>query len=119
MNDDALRFGIIGAGGIARSYGLAFAECQDARLVAVADVRPEAAHALAEVFACAHFSSCEEMAEQTLLDAVVVCNETRGRHNGGDAGDRSLCCREENLQLHLPGRRLHNHGDCRHRQRLR
>jgi predicted dehydrogenase len=74
MNDDTLRFGIVGAGGIARSYGLAVAECQDARLVAVADVRPDAAHALAEVFGCTPFSSYEEMAERMSLDAVVVCS---------------------------------------------
>jgi predicted dehydrogenase len=74
MSNDVLKFGIIGAGGIARSYGLAFAECQYARLVAVADVRPEAARALAEVFGCTPFSSYEEMAEHTSLDAVVVCS---------------------------------------------
>jgi len=73
MNDNALKFGIVGAGGIAQTYGVAFTECQDAQLVAVADVRSEAALALAEAAGCAHFPSHEAMANAVALDAVVIC----------------------------------------------
>ncbi|MGE0823130.1 MAG: Gfo/Idh/MocA family protein [Candidatus Binatia bacterium] len=73
MRDDALRFGIVGAGGIAHSYALAFADCREAQLVAVSDVRPEAAQALAEIFECRSFTSHEEMASAVALDAVVIC----------------------------------------------
>jgi predicted dehydrogenase len=75
-NTDApkLRYGIIGAGGIAQAYAQAFARCQTARVVAVADVRIEAANALSEkINACRAFASYEEMAREMLLDAVVIC----------------------------------------------
>ncbi len=73
MNENALKFGIVGAGGIAQTYGVAFAQCQDAQLVAVADVRPEAAQTLAEAAGCAYFPSHEAMANAVTLDAVVIC----------------------------------------------
>lgn len=68
-----LDFGLVGAGGIARAYVQAFAACETARLVAVADIRGEAARALAGEAGCESFDSCEAMAERARLDAVVVC----------------------------------------------
>jgi len=68
-----LRFGLVGAGGIAQSYAQAFERSQRGQLVAVADVRPEAAKALGEVFGCPSFGSHEAMAEAVSLEAVVVC----------------------------------------------
>jgi predicted dehydrogenase len=70
---DKLRFGIVGTGGIAQAYAQAFQSCETARLVAVADIRTEAARALAEEMKCLSFSSYEAMAENAQLDAVVVC----------------------------------------------
>ena len=68
-----LRFGLVGAGGIAQSYALAFKSCETAELVAVADLRLDAARALAEGFGCQSFGSYEEMSRETTLDAVLVC----------------------------------------------
>jgi predicted dehydrogenase len=68
-----VNFGIVGAGGIAQAYAQAFKSCEEARLVAVADVRPEAARALGEAAECESFDSHEAMAERVPLDAVVVC----------------------------------------------
>ncbi len=70
---EKLRFGIVGAGGIAQSYAQAFEKSERARLAAVADVRPEAAKALGEAFDCPSFDSHEAMAKNVKLDAVVVC----------------------------------------------
>lgn len=68
-----INFGMVGAGHIAQAYAQAFEGCESAQLVAVADVRAEAARALAEGFGCRGYGTCEAMAESEALDAVVVC----------------------------------------------
>ncbi len=68
-----LRFGLVGAGGIAQSYAQALERSQRARLVAVADVRAEAARSLAEAFGCESFDSHAALAKKADVDAVVVC----------------------------------------------
>jgi len=73
MTDKRLRFGMIGAGAIAQAYAEAFRNWDVARLVAVADIRPEAAKALAEGIGCQSYSSYSAMAKKEKLDAVVVC----------------------------------------------
>jgi len=70
---DKLRFGIVGAGGIAQTYAQAFKNCETAQLVAIADTRIDAARALAEEMKCLSFVSYEAMAEEVKLDAVAVC----------------------------------------------
>lgn len=71
---EPVRFGLIGAGGIAQSYVQAFESNPIARLVAVADVRADAAHALAERSGCPAFTSYAVLADQgPKLDAVVIC----------------------------------------------
>jgi predicted dehydrogenase len=70
---EKLRFGLVGAGGIAQSYAQAFEKSERARLAAVADVRLEAAKALGEAFTCPSIDSHEAMSKGAQLDAVVVC----------------------------------------------
>src|SRR5262245_55116258 len=68
------RFALVGAGGIAQSYAQAFDGCRDAELIAVADIRAEAARALAERVACPGYSSHRELVTQAdRLEAVVIC----------------------------------------------
>lgn len=66
-----LRFGLVGAGGIAQAYAQAFNESTCCQLVAVADVREESAKALAEIVGGESYSNYEALAELS-LDAVIV-----------------------------------------------
>jgi predicted dehydrogenase len=68
-----LKFGMVGAGGIAQAYAQAFKNCASAQLVAIADVRVEAARALAEEMKCLSFASHEAMMADVELDCVLVC----------------------------------------------
>lgn len=68
-----VRFGLVGAGGIAQAYAAAFRETANAILVAVADVRTEAATAIAETLNCPSFATHTEMLRETDLDAVIIC----------------------------------------------
>ena len=73
MSDPTVHFGIIGAGGIAQAYAQALEGCACAAVVAVADVRAEAAQALAERLGCQAYDSYFALAERDDLDAVIVC----------------------------------------------
>src|SRR5262249_11060934 len=67
-------FALVGGGGIAQSYADAFKEPPDARLIAVADVRAEAAAAIAAKFGCPSFASYQELlANGPRAEAVVIC----------------------------------------------
>ena len=71
--NNKLRFGIVGAGAIAQSYAQAFEHSNCAAVVAVADVRAEAARALSERLRCQSFSSFQTMVKRVRVDAAVVC----------------------------------------------
>ena len=73
MMDPKLRFGLVGAGGIAQAYAQAFRRTETGRVVAVADVREDAARALAEGLGAQAYDSYQAMARRTRLDAVIVC----------------------------------------------
>ncbi len=66
-----LKFGLVGAGGIAQAYAQAFNESNCCELVAVADIREEAAKALAEIVGGTAYSDYKQLAE-TELDALIV-----------------------------------------------
>ncbi len=67
------KFGLIGAGGIAQAYAQAFEKTPTAKLIAVADVRVDAAKALAEGLGAEHYPSYEAMVSSEQLDAVIIC----------------------------------------------
>jgi predicted dehydrogenase len=73
MSDKRLRFGMVGAGGIAQAYAEAFKNWDVARIVAVADTRFEAAKALAEGIGCQSYDSYQALAKKEKLDAILVC----------------------------------------------
>src|SRR3954451_12179910 len=66
-----LRFGLIGAGGIAQAYAQAFNESKCCDLAAVADIRRDAAKALAEIVGGAPYTDYKKLADLE-LDAVIV-----------------------------------------------
>lgn len=66
-----LRFGLVGAGGIAQAYAQAFNESKCCELVAVADVREDAGAALAEIVGGTSYSDYRQLADVE-LDAVIV-----------------------------------------------
>jgi predicted dehydrogenase len=68
-----MRLGLIGAGGIAQTYVQALEQSSTAELIGVADVRAEAAAALAERIGCAVFGSHEELVEQSQCEGAIVC----------------------------------------------
>ena len=73
MTNERIRFGLVGAGGIAQSYAQAFEQCQSAELVGVADVNETAAASLAERLGCKSYRSYWSMAEDSKIDAVIIC----------------------------------------------
>jgi predicted dehydrogenase len=74
MENEKLRFAIVGAGSIAGAYVEAFNESEIASLVAVADLNGEAASSLASrVEGCEGFESTEQLIEIGDFDAAIVC----------------------------------------------
>ena len=67
-----LKFALIGAGGIAQTYAQAFQTSERCELVAVADLRKDAAEAFAEPFGAKAFADYKQLAENTTIDAVIV-----------------------------------------------
>lgn len=68
-----VRFGIVGAGNIARSYLRLFDDLADAAIVGVADVRPGAAAAAATSVGATPYGSVAELLDAEAPDAIVVC----------------------------------------------
>lgn len=68
-----IRFGLIGAGAIARTYVEAFRDLQAGCLQGIADVRPDAAEELAGIANCKAYSSDEELLKSEPVDAVIIC----------------------------------------------
>lgn len=68
-----MRYGLIGAGAIAKTYVQAFAVSDEAKLVAVADVREEAAAELAEAAGATAFTDYREMLAKADVEALVIC----------------------------------------------
>jgi predicted dehydrogenase len=68
-----LNFGMVGAGAIAQSYSQSFTMTDKARLVAVCDVRLEAAEAVASVHQANGYADLRQMLDRETLDGVIVC----------------------------------------------
>jgi predicted dehydrogenase len=71
--ESKVRFGLIGAGGIAQAYVDAFAHSTGAELIGVTDVSIEAAVATARKAGCDHYPSVTAMCDAAGPDAVIIC----------------------------------------------
>ena len=68
-----LKFGLIGAGGIAQTYAQAFAATKIAELTAIADMRKDAATALAETCGARIYENYRDLEKaEAELDAVII-----------------------------------------------
>lgn len=88
-----IKFGLIGAGSIAQTYAQAFEHCALAQLIGVADIRVDAARAMAEPLGCQSYDSYQAMFEAEELDAVVVCTPP--------ATHREICLYFLERQVHV------------------
>ena len=75
MNKTRLRAAIIGCGAIAKTHAAALSEADYAELVALCDIQPGRAEALAETFAkgARTFSDWRQMLDEVTPDVVHVC----------------------------------------------
>jgi predicted dehydrogenase len=88
-----LRFGLVGAGAISQAYAQALNDSRLAKIVAIADVRPDAAQALAEQLGCDRYEDHEALLERAGCDAVVVCTPP--------ASHRDICLRAIDHGIHV------------------
>lgn len=68
-----MSMGLIGAGAIAQTWAQAMESCDDVRVIGVADVRADAARALAERLRCPGYGSHDELMTAAPCEAVVIC----------------------------------------------
>jgi predicted dehydrogenase len=73
MSAEKLRVGLVGAGRIAQTYLDALEAMEEARLVGIADIREEAARAMAERAGCVSTTSFRSLPTQARVDAVILC----------------------------------------------
>lgn len=70
------KIGIVGAGGIAKAHIGNYKLLDNCKVVAVCDVRTDAARAMAELAEARSFASLEEMISSCELDAIDLCTPT-------------------------------------------
>lgn len=71
-----LRVGIIGCGGIAEMHAYSYQHIPEAKVVAVADIVPERANKLAEIFGAEAFYHGDEIFKLENVDVVDICLPT-------------------------------------------
>lgn len=67
------KLGVVGIGAIAQAHIKAVQESDFGKVVAVADIRPEAAQAAAEAIGAKGYTDYEAMLSSEKLDAVIIC----------------------------------------------
>jgi predicted dehydrogenase len=68
-----LRFGLVGAGGIAQDYAQVLTDLDEAVVIGVADPRPDAAQMAAATLGCRSFTDVEGLSKSESLDGVLLC----------------------------------------------
>lgn len=72
-SNDKVKFGLIGAGGIAQAYSMAITDVVNAQLVAVADTNLAAAEKMAAEHDAKAFDGWKAMKDEGNVDALIVC----------------------------------------------
>lgn len=70
------RVALVGAGGMGRTHGVCYEKISNAKLVAVMDIRPEAAAAVAEPHGAQVFTDAEQMFSEVEFDVIDICTPT-------------------------------------------
>lgn len=73
MSKAKVKIAMIGAGAIAQAYAQSFKGCEHAELVAVVDVREEAANSVAKSNGCVAVTDYKKLLDTVAADAVLVC----------------------------------------------
>jgi predicted dehydrogenase len=68
-----LRFGLVGAGGIAQAYVQVLGDLDEAVVVGVVDPQPAAAQTAAATLGCRSFADVEALTASAELDGVLLC----------------------------------------------
>jgi len=89
------RVAIVGAGGMGTAHADCYSGMQNAKVVAVMDIRPDAAAALAAQHDARVFSSAEEMMTGVDFDVLDICTPTPWHLDYikmGAAAGKHICC---------------------------
>ena len=70
---DSLKCAIVGCGGIAQVHAKALDSILAAQLVAFADIRPERAQALADLYGGRAYSSLDQLLDREQIDVLHIC----------------------------------------------
>lgn len=79
MNVKALRFAIIGCGGIGQTHAKVIKAMENVRLVAVSSRKKERVDAFAKKFECNSYTDYNEMLAREDIDVVIICSPS-GTH---------------------------------------
>jgi predicted dehydrogenase len=71
-----LKVGIIGAGGIGRVHASVYQGMPNVKLIAISDIRNEAASSVADEFKIKAFNSADELIDLSEVDIIDVCTPT-------------------------------------------
>lgn len=86
---------LIGAGGMGSTHAGCYPRIENAELVAVMDVRPEIAAAVAEQYGAQAFTDAEKMFAEAKFDTIDICTPTPSHIDYirmGAAAGKAICC---------------------------
>ena len=89
------RVALVGAGGMGATHAASYGKIQNAKLVAVMDIRPDAAADLAAHYNAKSFSDAQKMFDEVEFDIIDICTPTPWHIDYvkiGAAAGKHVCC---------------------------
>lgn len=89
------RVAVVGAGTMGRTHAAAYAQIADAELVAICDLQPPAAAALAATYSVPAFANLKAALAETEIDVVDICTPTPAHLDlvkAAAAAGKHVCC---------------------------